>query len=681
MASFPASIARVPNLLMSRLQLSNLQRTNVALFDVQTELATGRAINRPSDDIVKAASIGVLDERLERAEQQLSNLDTAQRQLDLLDQGLGEVSDLILAAKNLASEQSNFGTSAGERASQAVVVDSMIRQLFNLVNRDSVSGFLFGGATPGAQPLNELGAGVVFGGEGNELLTDLGAADTVPITLGADNTLGGLVARFEGLVELVPELTRDTRLSDLLGARRIGVEQGEVLLSINGGASVRVDLSQADTAGDVEDIIERAIRDQEAALGAPVLGPNGVGIGADGFTLDVAAGATVRITDVLGGFTAQDLGLSAEPAFDFDAGNGQGLDVAPALTELSGLPDLGAPLGSIRIKNAGRVAQIDLSNAQTVQDVRNAIAGAGLGVDVEIDRENRRLILVNEYAGTTAESLSVEEVPGGGETASLLGIRTFDLSTPIERFNAGRGVEIAPQRPDPITGLPSFEFSRDLTFTLGDGFAFSVDLRDEDMVNVQTLVARINDQANDALTAAGRPTTQFSAGIEADGANGLVFTQDPAFAGQLEVTRENNSPAFDDLGFDRAAYDAATGTLRTEDTARVRVENVFTFLYDLKAALLVNDTDGIALAGGGLEGEVDQVAQTRALVGGLAQQTRAAVRLQEDRIVLDEQTRSELRDSDFAEAASRFSLLQTQLEAGYQVTAQQNAQSLLDFLG
>lgn len=48
--------------------------------------------------------------------------------------------------------------------------------------------------------------------------------------------------------------------------------------------------------------------------------------------------------------------------------------------------------------------------------------------------------------------------------------------------------------------------------------------------------------------------------------------------------------------------------------------------------------------------------------------------------MVDLQVLSSLQDVDYAEAATRFSLLQTQLEAGLRVTATQGSVSLLDFL-
>ncbi|MCK6476240.1 MAG: hypothetical protein L6Q35_05355, partial [Phycisphaerales bacterium] len=125
----------------------------------------------------------------------------------------------------------------------------------------------------------------------------------------------------------------------------------------------------------------------------------------------------------------------------------------------------------------------------------------------------------------------------------------------------------------------------------------------------------------------------------------------------------------------------ATSTLAGQDRATVRVDGLFSDLIDLRDALNSNDTNGIALAGEKLEATLTRLAEKRGAVGGLARRVDGALQEEEDRTALDEQIRSQLRDVDFAEAASQFTLLQTQLQAGLQATAAATSRSLLDFLG
>ncbi len=689
MSSIPANLTRVPNLLFSQGTLGNLSRTSLALFRVQTQLAGGRAITRFSDDAVKAAAIGVLDDRLERAVQRARNLQHADSALTTLDQALGEVSDLVLEAKDIASTQVNLGSTAAERASQAEVVGSMIRSLLTVVNREGSAGAIFGASTPGIQPVQELLSGFRYASHGPGLITDLGALEGVPITLGPNNPLGSTSARVTGDVDLDPRLTGEARLTDLEGSRGLGITRGEIEFSFNGGPRTRIDLTGAETAQDVADAIARTLGDYEQAQGVQILGTGGVSFAGGAISIGVVPGVganpdpVLRFFDVGSGVTAQDLGLASQPPVDFAATTAAGLDTRPRLTwrtEVGDLAGVTGPLGSIRVNNLGQTRVIDLAQAQTLGDLRNLIEGAGTGLRVEINAAGDGINVINEVSAGTGQAMSVEEVAGsaGNMTASRLGIRTLTGSTRIADFNDGRGVQLVHASINPVSGLPDPALDTDFVITLGDtaGTEVTVDLRPQDMLTVQTVLDRINQEA--AAQGVNVPA-DFEARV-GDGANGIEFIQSAAFPGALTVSSRNNSPAAEQLGLLDGDYDPSSGTLRAEDRARVRVDGLFTHLIDLRDALLANDTTGITLAGERLEQAVDRVAQARGLVGSYAARVDAAELRLEDQTVLDETTRSQLRDLDFTEAAVRLSLLQAQLQAGLASTAVASSMTLLDFL-
>ena len=680
MTYFPANIGRVPNLLTSQLSLGNLRRTGVSLFDVQTQLSTGRAINRPSDDIVKAATISLLDERLESQAQRYRNLENAQTSLSQLDTAIGDASDLVLQAKQIASSQVGLGASAEERNAQAAVIDSLIDGLYELVSRDTISGFLFGGSTPGTQPVTRFEQGFLSNSGGAGLRTDLGLSVGVPLTLGADQALGGTIARFQGTAQLPADLTPDTRIRDLLGTRQLGVTTGEITLASGTGPTATIDLSTADTVEDVAQLLETAIRDYETTNGVTILGPAGVGSDTQGLTfalLGPPTTAELTFTDSTGNFTARDLGLASEPTAPITAAAPNAGPLNPKLTPRSDLTPLTPPaLGSIRVENLGKVVVVDLSAAETIQDVRNAIEGANLGVTVEIDPIERRLFVVNQASAGSENAMSISEVAGNDSTASRLGIRTLAGPVRIDTFNGGRGVDVLSGIADPTTGLLDPALNVDFTITLGDGQTIDIDLAPGDMITAQTFMDAVNAQANAQTTA----PTDFQIGINANGP-GFVLQQDPALGGAISVLRQNNSVAADQLGLESGSYDPTSATFTTDDPSKVRVDSTLSHLIDLRDALRNDDTRGITLAGEQLEVSVARLAESRALVGGYARRIETQLTVEEDRTLLDEQTRSTLRDVDFTEAATQFSLLQTQLQAGYQVTAQAGQLTLLDFLG
>ncbi|MCE7974198.1 MAG: hypothetical protein DYG92_07745 [Leptolyngbya sp. PLA1] len=683
MSSIPSNLSRMPNLLRNAASARQINSTNVELMRVQQQIAGGVELLRPSDDIVRAAAIGVLDERLARSVQVVRNLSHADAALGVLDDLFKEAHDTVLAAKGIASAQSNATSSASERAAQAVVIDQMLAGLFNTANRESVAGYALSGSRTSVRPVEAFLSGYRYMGDGPGLVTDIGQASTTPITLGGGNAIIGTSARVRGAVDLDPVLTAGTRLSDLDGARGLGVTTGVVRMRIDGGTEIEVDLAGADTVGDVVTRIDAAVRAHEAAQSVTVLGPGGVSLAGGSLTIDVASGHTIEFGEEPGGTAARDLGLAGDTPVVFSPTSASGLDTAPRLTWRTAVADLAgltAPLGSIRLSNGGRSGVVDLSGAQTLGDVRNLLEAAGLGVRVRINEAGDGIDVLNEVAAASSNALSISEA--GGTTAAALGVRTVSLGTRISDFNFGRGVEIVDGQNDPTTGQPSASLNTDLRIKLGDaaGTTIDVDLRPEDMADVTTLLARINSEIAAGLAAASLPSTALRAELSAT-TNGLALVQDAGFPGALAVEPRNNSRAAEMLGLMDGTYDAGSATFTGEERTKVRVESAFTYMLDLRAALIGNDVFGIALAAQDLEASAGELVETRGLLGGYATRIEDASTRETDRQVLDEGTRSLLRDTDFTKAASRLTLLQTQLQAAFQVTAALNSRSLLDFLG
>jgi flagellin-like hook-associated protein FlgL len=448
---------------------------------------------------------------------------------------------------------------------------------------------------------------------------------------------------------------------------------------------VRVDLSGADSVGDIQDRLTNAIHQYETDQGVTVLGPGGVGLAGEGFGFDLLPGASLQFTDIDIGKTAADLGLTAPGGITFTDTSNTGLGLSPTLSldsPISSLAGVSGPLGSFKLSNLGRSATIDLSGAQTIEDLKNIIEGANLGVRVSINASGKGIDVLNEVAGSQAQAMSIEEVAGNNLTATRLGIRSLSGDTNLSDFNFGRGVVINDGVLNPTTGLADPSLDSDLRITLGDaaGTTIDIDLRPSDLTNVQSLLSAINSQAATQLAAAGLPSTAFTAGLS-DAGNGIVFQQDSSFPNAPSVSALNGSPAAENLGLLNGRFDPASATLTGEDRAKVRVDNLFSNLIDLRESLLTNNSRGITFAGEGLDKLMSSLAEVRGLVGGYAQRVDAATTRVEDRAIVDESIRSGLRDLDFAAAATKLQLLQTQQTAGLQVAAQMNQYSLLDFLG
>lgn len=672
MSTFPTSFSRAPNYLFTQASLSAINRTNSQLLRLNSQLSSGLDILRPSDDPVRSATISTLDGRLERNAQILKNLGFAGDSLDTLDVALRDAKELVDQAMGIALEQTSTPTDAATRDGQANIIDSLLRSFYTIANRESVVGHIFGGTAPGRPPVQLVGNAYRFVGGRGGMTADLGGVSDIPLTLGADNAIGAVSARVEGTRDLDPALTASTRLADLNGARQLGVNTGEVVMRFNAGPPLTVDLTGAVTAGNVASKLTAAIREYETDNGVTILGPGGVSFAGGAFSIDVPSG-DLTFSDPQGSFVALDLGLTDAAATPFNATNPTGADLDPRLTwttPVSALTGLGgAALDQVNLTTGGTSYTVDLSGAQTLADIRSAFEAGGTNVVVEISDDGTAINVKTAVAGTRDQAMTIAEVAGGNDTATLLGIRSLSAETLLSDFNDGRGVKINQTDPD-------------FRITLGDGFEITINLTAQDIGTVQDLLDAVNTQANMQLTLAGRPTSDFAASLTSPD-NGIAFAQDAALnpSGKIAVTRLNNSPAAENLGLLSGSLDPAGGTLVAEDRAAVRVDNIFTHLLDLAEALRQNDTVGIELAYEKLKAGSDRLNQTRSITGGYAKRVEDEILRQEDRQVLDTALRSQLRDVDFAAASSRFAQLQLQLQAGLSVAAQSQQLTLLNFLG
>jgi flagellin-like hook-associated protein FlgL len=688
MSSIPANLSRVPNLLASQLLLSTISRTNVDLLTVQTQLASGKRITRFSDDAIAAGTVSLLQQRLAQGSQILDNLSAAQNSLNSLDSNIGEATNVVRSAKDIASSQIGVQSDQITRDRESVTVDGMLASLLQIANRATNGLYGFGGSTATVPPIQELHGGYRYVGRGTGLRANLGPAADVPITIGGDNAIGETSARLKGTADLNPSLTGGTRIGDLGGARAQGISKGVIQFSFNGGPTATVDLSNVDTAADVQAALTSAIHQYETANSVTVLGPGGVSFNGGALKIDVAAGGSLAFSDIGTGQVAADFGLSQAA---FSPANATGADLNPKLnllTPVSALSGVTVPLGTIRFRfstpTGSQITNVDLSSAQTVDDIRNLIETQVPGVRVQINDAGNGIDLYNEIAGP---ALSVEPTGTGPNTASELGIRSLDLSTKTADYNDGRGVQIVDNQADPVTGVVTRALNTDFRITLGNGQAFDVDLRPQDLADTQSILARINSEF---ATAVGQPpvnssapaltASDFTAALATNG-NGIALTQNlSGTPSAITVAKLNDSGAAEDLGLLSGTYDSTSATFTAQDPAAIHVQNIFTSLVQLRDALKADDSNGITLAGSGLDAQINRLAQAQALVGVYANRVKDAVSTQTDENTTNEALRSQYQDTDFTEAATRYSNLRTQLQAALQTGADVQSLSLLDFI-
>ena len=642
-------IARSTSLMQSNLMLSRLRTTNANMFDLQRQISTGLKQAKPSDDPSNASAILNLSEQLAARDQYESNLQHALSVLNSADQALGETTNILIDAQTLASSMIHASTE--ERQAEALVVDAHIQGLLDMANRQLDGVSLFGGnagASDGGVVFEDFLGGIRYTGSGSNLKADTGLSESHAFTSNGIEAFGALSTRVKSDVDLNPDTTAATYINDIEGVFRVGVAKGEVNITVD-GTLVTLDLSDVNTLGDVETRINQVIDSVNPAAGAIAIGPST-------FELTNTAGHTIVIEDIGNGRVAADLGIDLQ-AVQPGGVTRFGGDLHPKLTLTTPLSALNVPVdlsSGLVITQGEQTKTADFSSATNIQDLVNEIERLDLGLRLQINEDNNGLDLVSEISGL---ELSVGE--NGGTTAEDLGIRTYGRSTALADFRHGLGIE-------PVSGEDDFEI------TLRNGVSFAVDA--SGVGSVDELITAIETAATTAGVAVG---TDFTVDLASVG-NGMVFEDNTGGIGGFTITRVGKSVVADQLGI--LKEDGAATTFTSSDEATVRVENVFTHLTDLRDSLLGDDTLGITIATTKLEDDNRDVIQARATLGVRAQRVESQQERSQDLKVMEQSILSDLQDADLTEVITRFTQLQTQLQASLQVGAQNLQLSLLNFL-
>lgn len=648
--------SRVPTLLSGRLMGGSIAQTQREMLDLQLGFASGTRLQRGSDDPRATRAIQLLQSSMDRRDQRLNAISWGEAVLGRVDTSLSSLTDLVTEARALAVGQSDDSADADSRAAQAVVVSSMIDQLFAEANAEWQGLHIFGGQNGGQRPFASFLGGVRYLGSGAGLVNDNGLG--LPITLSGDEAFGAVSARVAGQVDLNPALSNGVYLEDLGGVDGEAVTGGVVELTV-GANTTAVDLSGAATVGEVLDRLQAEL--DNIAPGSTV--------STDGsrFSFTVAGADDLTVVGVAG-----DIGSGLGLEGTFVAGTTTtGGDTQPKLlsrTRIADLEGLSGPLGSIRLENGGNVQTIDLSGAETIADLQNLIDSADLGIRLEVEQDGT-LSMLNEVSGTW---MSVGE--DGGDTATLLGLRSMGLDTPLSVFNDGDGVPIRSGSVDPETGLPNPAADVDFTISLADGRSFEVDLAGVETVG--DVLATLRAAAGAATPPIG--PAEFTAELATTG-NGIVLTDNSGgMTGTFTVTPANGSRAAKALGL---LAPVSGNVISGEDRSMVAVESLFTHLKALEKALLQNDNWSIEQAAIDLQDDLDRLIDVRGAAGARGERLLLAKDRESELSIMEASLLGEARDLDLTDAALQLTNLEQQLQATLAVTARMQQLTLLNWLG
>src|SRR5437867_3215537 len=125
---------RVSNNSITARLLQQVQDGRRKLAEVQERTASGKRINRPSDDPTGTGRLMTLNTNLEQNLQYQRNSDAAISDLTVTETSVGALSDVLQRARELAVQSANGAIGASERQQIALEVSQLITQATSIGN-------------------------------------------------------------------------------------------------------------------------------------------------------------------------------------------------------------------------------------------------------------------------------------------------------------------------------------------------------------------------------------------------------------------------------------------------------------------------------------------------------------------------------------------------------------------
>jgi flagellar hook-associated protein 3 FlgL len=647
MSVTPISTGPIPTSLIAAQFDNNIDTVQDQLNTVEQQIETGQQLFTPGQNPTATSIVLPLQEQLASQTQYQTNLTTDQSLLQNTDTALQSVSSSISQANTLLLSGLGTTSTATENQALADQVGTIIQGLVNTANSTFQGQYLFSGSPSQTPPFQILASGAVrYNGDQSSINSNVGPGVVTPNNIDGITAFGAISTPVGSNVD--PALTLQTNLSDLNNGR--GVPSGSIQVTVNNGTPMTetVDLSHAQTIGDVQQLIENAFPPGTLTVGIVSGSPQ------DALQITPSSG-TVAVSDIDGGQTAADLGIASTAAASITGSNlNPQLTLETPLSALNGGAGVDTTDGLV-ISDGPTQSTVNISSDVTVQDLFNTLTAADPNLDVGINTAGNGLAISTRLSGV---NFSIGE--NGGTTATDLGIRTMTGSTLLSTLNLGQGV---PLSPTDANGNPE---TPEITIDLRSGSSVNVNLTGA--TTVQDVLNDINAVQPGVLTAS----------LNSVG-NGISITDnDGSSTGPLTVVSGSISTALGIAGTQSSTD--PTQALVGQDVNPIQANGVFNLLTQLKTALSSSNNAELSQLQPQLQQELNRVGIVQSDLGSREQmlsQIQTQLTSQQTSV---QGSISDQMNVNMASALTQLTQLQTSLQATLQTAATSMQMSLFNYL-
>ena len=193
--------------------IDNILRQQERLNETQMQLATGKKINKPSDDPSAATQLVKLSGLKSNTQQYDRNIDAARNQLELQESVLSNVSNVLQRVRELVVQANNATQSNESRAAIADELYNRIDELLQYANTKDPDGeYIFSGFNARTPAYVKSGDGYVYQGDQGERYLQVSEDTQIAVRNSGEDIFRGALNGDGRFILVTPEANQGNAL-------------------------------------------------------------------------------------------------------------------------------------------------------------------------------------------------------------------------------------------------------------------------------------------------------------------------------------------------------------------------------------------------------------------------------------------------------------------------------------
>jgi flagellar hook-associated protein 3 FlgL len=245
------STGRITEGMLSRRLLADLNATTQRIATAQRQIASGRRIEKPSDDALATHTALRLRTELAALESDQRSISDAKGWLDTTEGALSQITDITHRARELALQGVNGTMDQKDRDKIAAEIDQLIETAKGAANASYGGRYVFGGTRTDTVPYLPGAADAWQGDTGGQIFRQIGPGVSITVNVRGEDILGSGGADGR-LLSTLRTLAADLRSGNVAGIRATGLnalttnlEQVTSARGVIGALSTRVESASA----------------------------------------------------------------------------------------------------------------------------------------------------------------------------------------------------------------------------------------------------------------------------------------------------------------------------------------------------------------------------------------------------------------------------------------------------